>query len=182
MLKTLFTFKKKVSEEKITNTFVNSVLLMCEEGFPEVVKIVNEDPDFVEPPQIKEENIHTFVLLVVAANLKLISKHLPAYQDMRVMTMAYKKFAFALGYDLKSFKSKIGEIQFFCERKNHPSKNVLYALSKGFFYKYNLNQYQQSYFKQKEVPNPMFLKRLNTVMENFLWDWEATLNKVNLVE
>ena len=66
-------------------------------------------------------------------------------------------------------------------RVNHPSKNMLYAMSKAMFYKYELNDHQVEYFRNLNTPNPIFLKNLDDVMSNFLWDWDAFEEKYKVV-
>jgi len=66
-------------------------------------------------------------------------------------------------------------------RINTPSKNTLYAMSKAVFFKYNLNAYQQDYFKIMQTPNPLFLKRMDEIMANFLFDWESFTDKFKVV-
>jgi len=63
---------------------------------------------------------------------------------------------------------------------NHPSKNTLYGMSKAVFHKFHLNDYQESYFKNMRTPNPLFLKRMDDVLNNFLWDWEEFFKRHKL--
>ena len=53
-------------------------------------------------------------------------------------------------------------------------------MSKGIFDKYALYDYQDEYFKRMQVPNPLFLKRMDEIVENFIWDWGAFLKKYRL--
>ena len=57
---------------------------------------------------------------------------------------------------------------------------MIYAMSKGIFDKYALYDYQDEYFKRMQVPNPLFLKRMDEIVENFIWDWSAFLKKYRL--
>ncbi len=70
--------------------------------------------------------------------------------------------------------------QSFISRVNHPSKKTLYGMSKAVFHKYDLNPYQQNYFKSLNTPNPIFLKRLDEVMKNFVWGWDEVLEKYKI--
>ena len=54
-------------------------------------------------------------------------------------------------------------------------------MSKAVFYKCDLNQYQESYFKTMNTPNPLFLKRLDELIINFIWDWDVFLKKFKLL-
>ena len=50
-------------------------------------------------------------------------------------------------------------------------------MSKAVFFKYKLGQYQDAYFSQLNAPSPILLKRMDNVMENFLWDWDTFFDK-----
>jgi hypothetical protein len=66
-------------------------------------------------------------------------------------------------------------------RVNAPSKNVIYAMSKAVFFKYNLCEKQDKYFKDMKTANPIFLKNLDELMKNFTWDWDAFNDKYKVV-
>ena len=66
------------------------------------------------------------------------------------------------------------------DKKNHPSRNMIYAMSKGVFDKYLLYNFQDEYFKRMQAPNPLFLKRMDEVLENFVWDWDVFFKKYRL--
>ncbi len=75
-------------------------------------------------------------------------------------------------------EDKMKEYKKFLTRINHPSKNMLYAMSKGMFYKYELNPFQnEEYFRNLQTPNPIFLKRLDEVMGQFIFNWDDFVAK-----
>jgi hypothetical protein len=166
-----FLLKKKISEDKATNIFVNAILKMVDEGFPEVAALINEDPEFETKPQVNGNDYDEFLLIVLAGNLCSISKYFDGYQEVRVSEHVLKKFGKVLNIDFPHFKELINSYKTYFSRINHPSKNTLYAMSKAVFHKYNLNQYQEEYFRNMKTPNPIFLKRLDDIMANFLFDW-----------
>jgi hypothetical protein len=174
--------KKKISEDKLTNIFVNSMLQLVEEGFPELVEIVKNDNCFVTRPSIDAADSDKFMWLVLSANMSFIPQHFEAYQDMRIVDSIYRKLSRAFDVDLEVLKRVISKYQNFCNSKNHPSKNILYGLSKGFFYKYELAPYQEEYFKNMGCPNPIFLKNLNELMSHFLFDWQYYQDKFKITE
>ena len=53
-------------------------------------------------------------------------------------------------------------------------------MSKAMFYKYKLNDCQDDYFKNMDSPNPLFLKRMDEIMKNFLWNWEAFFKRYKI--
>ena len=46
--------------------------------------------------------------------------------------------------------------------------------------KYKLNEFQDEYFRRMQAPNPLFLKRMDEVMVNFIWNWDAFFKKYKM--
>jgi len=177
-----FLTKKKITEDKLAQIFVTSTLKTCDEGFEEVANLIVEDPEFQRPPKIEAHNSDEFLMIVIAGNLDLLPQHFSDYQDIRLLDKIYKKLSTSLQLDLSDLKKIIAHYQTYLKRVNHPSKNTHYAMSKAIFFKYNLNEYQQEYFKNMKTPNPIFLKRLDEIVYNFIWNWDDLKNKYKIVE
>ena len=181
MLSKLFG-KKKLKEDALANLFVNATVETVEAGFADIVGLINESPEFIQPPCLSEENDSKFMLIVLAANLKEIPNHLPAHQDNRLINQIIEKLASVFDVSESKLEGILREYQSYLGRVNHPSNNNLYAMSKAVFFKYDLSQFQEDYFKNMNSPNPLFLKRLDEAMMLFLFNWEATKNDFNIVE
>jgi len=163
--------KKKLTEDQLANFFVNSIVNLVEQGFQDVVEIINNDPEFVTTPNISKEDYDKFLLVVVAGNIKLMSDHFDSVKDVRITEKIYRKLGSALSVEPMTLKETIAKYQSWMSRINHPSKNTRYAMSKGVFFKYELNQFQSDYFRNMNTPNPIFLKRLDEVISQFLFNW-----------
>lgn len=174
--------KKKITEDQLANFFVNSTLKLVEEGFGDVAEIINNDPEFLEKPNVSSEDFDRFLLVVIAGNLKLMGQHFESVKDVRIAEKIYRKLATALGVDPMVLKETIAKYQSWMGRVNHPSKNTLYAMSKGVFFKYELNQFQKDYFRNMNTPNPIFLKRLDEVIQQFVFDWPQIKEDYRVVE
>lgn len=175
MLKGLF--KKKISEDKLSNALINSLIQTMEEGFGDVAELINNDPDFIENPGILKDNYDKFLFVIFVGNLSLMDKSLEPELSQTITDMLIEKFSLAFSLEIEQTNKYIKEHKDYMSRINYPSKNVLYGMSKSIFYKYNLSQYQDAYFKDMNVPNPVFLKRLNELVTNFIWDWDYFLEK-----
>lgn len=173
--------KKKLTEDQLANYFVNTLLRLTDEGFKDVASIINNDPEFVVSPGIKEEDADQFLLIVIAGNLKLQSLSFDAIRDVRLTEKTIKRFAEVFAVDPSRMRESIVQMQSWMARINHPSKNTHYAMSKAIFFKYNLNQYQSDYFKNMKTPNPIFLKRLDEVVASFIIDWESIREQHRIV-
>ena len=72
--------KKKVKEDVAANIFINSIFNTIDSGFPEIVGILNDAPEFVSSPQLSVANDDHFVLLVFATNLDIIENNFESYE------------------------------------------------------------------------------------------------------
>lgn len=172
--------KKKIKEDVAVNIFINNLLDTVEKGFPEVAGIINDSPEFVESPKIQENNSEKFLLIVIAANLTYIPEHFNGNQEERLMALIFDQLSQVFDVDKTTLEKVIGDYQCYISKVNQPSKNTLYGISKAVFGKYNLNEYQDDYFKAMKSPNPMFLKRMDEVMESFVWNWEGFKEKYQI--
>ena len=172
--------KKKLGDNQVANVFINAIFDSVDKGFKEVASIINEYPAFVNFPNINEKQNGEFSLIVLVGNLSFLESTFEADQAARVENIIFEKLAKMYEMDINSFKNLIRDYQSFIVRVNHPSKNWIYGMSKAVFHKYKLNNFQDEYFKRMQAPNPLFLKRMDEVMSNFIWNWDAFFKKYRL--
>ncbi|MEJ6736478.1 MAG: hypothetical protein QNK84_05535 [Flavobacteriales bacterium] len=173
--------KKKIKEDVVANIFVNSILNTIDNGFSEIAGIINDSPEFILSPNISTTDDNAFTLVIIAANLHFLPEHIHDTKEERVTSLIFSKLSNVFDCDQAKLEATIAAYQCYLKKKNHPSKNMHYAISKSIFWKYNLNQYQDEYFKNMRSPNPMFLKRLNEATDNFIWNWDAFTNKYQII-
>ena len=178
MLRSLF--KKRISEDKLSNALINSLVEAMDNGFGDVAELINNDPDFIKNPNIKKDDYDKFLFILFVGNLNIMSKSIEPEDADAIEEKLIVKFSQVFGMEEETILRYVKEYSDFMGRINYPSKNVLYAMSKSVFYKYKLSQYQEDYFKEMNTPNPMFLKRLNDIVENFIWDWDYFLDKYKM--
>ncbi len=176
-------FRKKISEDKVANIFVNTILKSVERGFPEVAAIINNDTEFVKRPQVSEDDSDKFLFIIIAGNLRLLGKYfMEENRDERIAEMVYEKLGRVFEMPVPRLKYLMEDHYALFARVNYPSKNTHYAMSKAVFHKYNLNEFQKEYFKNLNTPNPIFLKRLDEVIFQFIIDWELFSDKFKITE
>jgi hypothetical protein len=117
---------------------------------------------------------------VISGNISLLESSFESNQAERVEKLIYQKLATIYELSELDIRNIIKEYRSFINRINMPSKNMIYGMSKAVFYKYNLNDFQDEYFKRMQVPNPLFLKRMDEIMGNYLWNWDAFFKKYRL--
>ena len=172
--------KRKLSDNQVANVFINAIFDSVDNGFSEVSSIINEDSAFVSSPAIDASNNGEFGMIVLVGNLSFLESTFEADQAERVENIIFDKVSKMYEMDTVSFRNLVREYQSFIMRVNHPSKNWIYGMSKAVFHKYNLNEYQDEYFRRMQAPNPLFLKRMDEVMSNFIWNWDAFFKKYRI--
>jgi hypothetical protein len=179
MLSTLFR-KKKITESQLAMSFVNTTIRSIEDSFEDVIDAIKNDSELASTPSISEKEINQFIFIVFAGNLKLLERFLPASEEISLNGLITEQITVAYNSDYNTIKGLLEEYSSYISRVNHPSKNVLYGMSKAIFFKYNLGKHQEDYFAQLNSPNPIFLKRIDNIMENYLWDWNNFFNKYKI--
>ncbi len=178
MLSTIF--KKRLSDNQLSNFFINGLLELVENSFSDVVGMVNDDVAFHQNPNLDASNNGPFSLIVLAANLSSLESTFETEQAERIERLIFEKIAVMMNCTAQEASEELRSLQKFMGRINHPSKNLIYAMSKAFFYKYDLNQFQDEYFRRLSTPNPLFLKRLDGIMPEYLWDWDIFFKKFKI--
>jgi len=172
--------KRKLSDNQVANIFINAIYDTVDNGFKEVAQLINEDVVFVKSPEISENQNGEFALVVIVGNLSFLESTFDADQAVRVEKIIFEKLSKMYEMSTLDFSKMIRDYQSFISRINHPSKNMVYGMSKALFVKYNLNDFQDEYFKRMQAPNPLFLKRMDEVISNFIWNWDAFFKKYKL--
>ena len=172
--------KKKLSDNQVANIFINALFDSVDSGWGEIATMINEDPAFVTTPGVNSADSGKFGLIIITANISLLESTFEVEQASRIEKLVFQKLAKIYGMGELEFEILIRIYQSFISRVNHPSKNMIYGMSKGVFHKYNLNNFQDEYFKRMQAPNPLFLKRMDEVMGSFVWNWDAFFKKYRL--
>lgn len=172
--------RKKVSDDKLANVFINGIFSSVDNGFPVVAEFINEDPTFITSPALAPNQSYEFGLIVIVGNLSFLESAFEPEQADRIENLVFEKLAKVYEMSVEEFKSLIKDTRSLISRLNHPSKNMIYGMSKAIFDKYKLYNYQDEYFRRMMAPNPLFLKRMDEVVENFVWDWDAFFKRYKL--
>ena len=174
--------KKKLTEDRVANVFVNGIQALIDSGFEDVVGLINDSPEFILSPELKSEDIGPFTMIVLAANLQMIPAHFPSGQDKRITELILEKFSALYDIETMELAQMVSDTRKFMARKNHPSKNTVNGMAKGLFCRYELNDFQEEYFRNLQSPNPIFVQRLKDALDNFMWDWAAITEKYRVVQ
>ncbi len=175
-------FKKKVSEEKVAELFTNIVINSVDEGFADVAELVNNDLQFERPANIAADNSDAFLMIVITGNILNLPIYFEQGQEDRIEDLVMDKLATIYEVDRPTMDVAVHDMQSFFGKINYPSKKTLYAMSKALFYKYHLNAFQKPFFRDQNVPDPIFLKHVDAIMEQFMVDWDKFTHKFKITD
>ena len=175
-------FKKKVSEEKVAELFTNIVINSVDEGFADVAALINNDQQFVRPANISADNSDAFLMIVITGNILKLPKYFDQGQEDRIEDLVMDKLATIYEVDRPTMDVAVHDMKAFFSKINYPSKKTLYAMSKAVYYKYHLNGFQKPFFKDQNIPDPIFLKHVDAILENFLIDWDKFTGKFKITD
>jgi len=175
-----FLIRKKTNTNKLSNIFVNSLIEVVENGFQDVVEMIKDDAIFVSDPQIPSNAKEQFLLILIVGNIEYLRDRFEDYDVEEIELEIIRKFANIYGRSETEFSRLVVKTTEYINHHNFPSKNILYGMSKAIFRKFGLSEYQEAYFKTQNTPNPLFIKRMDEVLINFVWDWDVFLKKYKL--
>ncbi|MFM1932229.1 MAG: hypothetical protein RL226_1532 [Bacteroidota bacterium] len=172
--------RKKISVDAAVNHVVSTTVHAVEQGWPEIAGFINDSPEFLRNPNIHHEDFGKFLMIVIAGNFNHIPDNFDQGVDKEIIQGMVMQFSKVFNLQPEVFAQKVKEYRDFISRISHPSKNTVYGMSRAVFYKYELNDFQEEYFRSLKVPNPIFQKNLGDLIENFLWDWKAFQEKFKI--
>lgn len=175
-------FKKKVEEEKVAELFVNIVFNAVDTSFSEVAELLNNDVNLVSPASVDPENQDDFLMIVLAGNYYLLDDYFFEGQEDRIRELTIAKLASVYGVDSVTMRSAIDNTLAYFKKINYPSKNTHYAMSRAVFYKYGLNAFQKDYFRNLNAPDPILLKNIDEIMDQFLIKWDTFTEKFRITD
>jgi hypothetical protein len=173
--------RKKIGEEQLAQIFVNAMISMSQEAFPDIAEMINEDPDLIKSPELSPDGYVPFLFVIVSGNLKFLPKNLEGTNSTRVIAKIYENLAQKFDTSTSSIEQHIEKYQKEMGRLNYPSKNILYGMSKLFFHQYDLYPFQDDYYTRIQAQNPVVLKRIDSIVKAFVWDWDIIGEEYKIV-
>ncbi len=175
-------FKKKVAEEKVAELFVNIIFNAVDTSFAEVSELLNNDVNLISPAHVDPENQDDFLMIVIAGNFYLLDAYFFEGQEDRIRELTIEKLTAIYSIDAVTMQVAIDNMIAFFKKINYPSKNIHYGMSRAVFCKYELNDFQKDYFKKLKAPDPILLKNIDEIMEQFIIKWDTFTDKYRITD
>ena len=180
MFATLFV-KKRITHQKLAKKFVHITLNAIDNTYTDFLDAIYNDSELISRPKLNYEDPNVLMNIIIAGNIKFFERILSSHEEKAITNAIIEQMSDVFEMDFRDMKDQLEKYSSFISRVNHPSKNILYGVSKAVFFKFKLGNYQEEYFAQLNTPNPVFLKKIDTLVENYLWDWETVFEKNKIV-
>jgi len=177
-----FLRKNTLTEDKLVNIFLNSILKNGDQAFEQVVEYLNETPEFSKSPGLDSTMTGKFYLVIITGNIIKIGKEIHDGSERRITEKIISKLSTVFGMNPNTLAKEIAACRKLMNSLNFPSKNTIYGMSRAMFHLYNLYPFQKEYFRDLKQPNPIVLKQLDQIMACYLWDISAYKEEYKIVK
>ena len=173
--------KKRITQKQLAVKFVHSTLNAIDSTYVDFLNSIYNDPELIASPKLNYEDPSVFMKIIIAGNVKFFERILSNHEENAISNAIIEEMSEVFEMKFNDMKNELDKYSSFISRVNHPSKNILYGISKAVFFKFRLGKYQDEYFAQLNTPNPVFLKKIDNLVENYIWDWESVFEKNKIV-
>lgn len=172
-----FSKKEKISINKLAKLYASTLYEVVVQGFPEVVGFVNDNRKFEESPNLSEEDVKWFLMIVFTANNHQLYDFLDEKMADAVHDAIIQEMVEMSDEETDVVQDMVADYaQFFQEQLAEIGK-MEKAMASCIFIKYNLNEYQGKLLKNQNEANPVFLQELTNLLSHFVWNWDDFLAK-----
>ncbi len=169
--------KTKITAEKTTTLLVETLDEVIINGFVELQDFINNNNNLEKNPNITDNDIKWFRLIVFAGNLKLLSTSFDDVQAEQLHNMLLDKMVEKIVEEKEIALEQLNDYITYISDLTKQSDNCIEAMAKAVFDKYAINDFQSDLFKRKNEANPVFFQELKNIMSHFIWNWEDFLYK-----
>lgn len=177
-----FSKKEKISIDKLTKLYANTLFEVVDQGFPEIIGFVNDNRKFEESPNLKTTDVKWFLMIIFAANNHRLANFFSGdIVDALHSSCTLEIIDFIMEDEEEIIREMILDYETFFKEQFAVSETTEKAMARSIFIKYNLNDYQGKLLKNQNEPNPVFLEELASLLSHFVWNWDDFLSKNKVV-
>ena len=178
-----FINKKRLKEEHVSKVFVSTINELALESFPILCEYLNEVPELKCSPKIKDNQLEWFLYIVFSANLYHLKEFFTDDQHNRMRILFIDEFIESLlGKNHIDVLEQINNYEeFIASLDRSKDEDLGKIIATALFYKYGLNDCQIEHFQNLNQPNPIIIKSISEITENFIWNWSDFFENYKLV-
>lgn len=176
----LLSKKKKINSLKTTKLLVTALDEVIVKGFVEIQDFINNNNNLERSPNLSENDIRWFRLIVFVGNLKMIPVFFEEDQAENLHNQLLDLMSEKIGGESNIALEQLGDYCTYIDDLLRKSDNCIEAMATAVFDKYDINDFQVNLFKRKNEPNPVFFHELKNLMTHFIWNWEEFLSQYKI--
>jgi len=175
-----FTKKKRITIDKLSSKYVADLDDVIEKSFSDIVEFINESNKFKVSPNININDSSWLKLIVFSANNFLIKNHFSENKTEKIHNIVFDLQSQLINKDQEVGTSRLTDNINFFNQKFEEIGVIERTMAVCIFEKCSLNKFQDKLFKQKNDPNPIFIKELSNYLKLFLFNWEDVISNYKI--
>lgn len=159
MFATLFV-KKRITHKILAKQFVHRTLIALDETFEDFMDAIYNDSELKSHPDLNYKDPKVLMFIIIAGNIRFFERILSSHEENTICNSIILEMSEVFEMDFNIMKEELESYSSFISRVNHPSKNILYGMSKAVFLNLNLANIRMNILHNSILQILFFLKKL----------------------
>tara|TARA_B100000700_G_scaffold328199_1_gene445266 strand:+ start:1650 stop:2201 length:552 start_codon:yes stop_codon:yes gene_type:complete len=172
--------KDKVSVKDTANLFSVALNKVVNDGFPEIQTFLNNNNNLEKSPEILDEEIKWFRLIIFSCNLHLLSTKFEENEALSLRNHIVDELMPFLEDDIEIAMDLFLNYETYFNEIIQTQVDPIDTMTVAVFDKYNINECQSELLKRKNEPNPVLFNELRKYLSHFIWNWDEFLEKCKI--
>ena len=172
--------KDKFSVKDTANIFAVALNKVVNDGFPEIQNFLNKNNNLDKSPEISDEEIKWFRLIIFSGNLHLLSTKFEDAEALELRNKIIDELILFLDEDNEISVDLFLNYETYFNDILVKQVDPIETMAVAVFDKYNINDCQSELLKRKNEPNPVLFNELRKYLSHFIWNWDEFLEKCKI--
>jgi len=169
--------KDKISVKDTSKIFTVALNKVVNDGYAEIQSFLNKNNNLEKSPDISDEDIKWFRLIIFAGNLHVTSTKFEEIEALALRNEIVDNLLPYLDNDSEVAMDLFLNYETYFNDLLAKQIDPVETMSLAVFDKYNINDCQSELLKRKNEPNPVLFNELRKYLQHFVWNWEEFLEK-----
>ncbi len=172
--------KDKISVKDTANIFAVALNKVVNDGFPEIQNFLNKNNNLDKSPEISDEEIKWFRLIIFSGNLHLLSTKFEDAEALELRNKIIDELILFLDEDNEISMDLFLNYETYFNDILLKQVDPIETMAVAVLDKYNINDCQSELLKRKNEPNPVLFNELRKYLSHFIWNWDEFLEKCKI--
>ena len=173
--------KDKITVKDTSKIFTVALNKVVNDGYPEIQSFLNKNNNLEKSPNISDEDIKWFRLIIFVGNLHILSTKFEENESLELRNEIIDKLLPYLDNDSEVAMDLFLNYETYYNELLSKQIDPIETMSLAVFDKYKINDYQSELLKRKNEPNPVLFNELRKYLSHFVWNWEEFLEKCKVI-